>query len=70
MVDNNIGPGKYTNIDPSVSSRSARVTHGKFGQQQKLKYTSNDAPGPNAYQPNTDYTKPKALCNTMSKQSL
>jgi len=49
MTQNNIGPGKYTNIDPSVSSRSARVTQGKFGQQSRYKNNVNDAPGPDAY---------------------
>lgn len=35
-----------------------------------MKYDNKDAPGPNAYNPNVDYVKPKALFNTMSKQSL
>lgn len=31
LSTSNVGPGKYNNIDPAVSSRSARVTAGKFG---------------------------------------
>lgn len=53
-----------------MSSKSARVTHGKFAMDKRLRYNAAEAPAPTAYNPNVDAVKPGALCNTMSKSSL